>query len=200
MKVIAVVNQKGGVGKSTISFNLAHCFASELRVGIVDVDAQGTIRNMDDALGAIELLPIEQLSTLRSKPFDVVVIDTPPYFSDRLEDVLSVSDFVLIPVKPSYVDVMALKPTVGIVRRQQEVQPELKAGIVINMAKPRTSINQDIDFLLRDIGLPKMEVTLSERVAFIRSFVTNGVFEGDDLRAINEITNLAEELLGRLGI
>lgn len=200
MKVISIVNQKGGVGKSTISFNLAHCFATGLRVGLMDADTQGTIRNMFDSLTGINLLSINDLAGINNLDFDIVIIDTPPYLTNYLNDILQASDFVLVPIKPSYVDIMAVKPTADVIRRKQNDKPSLVARIVLNMVKPRTSVNKEIMYLLAEMPIPTMKSTLSERVAFIRSFINNSVFEGDDERAVNEVTDLAEEIIEILGM
>jgi chromosome partitioning protein len=194
MRVISLVNQKGGVGKSTLSLNLAHCFATGLKVGLMDTDAQGSIRNMSDTISGIDILTVSDLPAIKKASFDVVVIDTPPYVTNHLDAILEASDFVLIPVKPSYVDVMAVKPTCDFIFRKQAVKPALIARIVLNMVKPRTSVNQDITFLLDNMPIATMKSTVSERVAFIRSFINNGVFQGEDERATNEIIDVAEEI------
>lgn len=194
MHIISLVNQKGGVGKSTLSLNLAHCFATGLKVGLMDTDAQGSIRNLSDRITGIDVLSVNDLPTIRKASYDVVIVDSPPYVTNHLDAILEASDFILIPVKPSYVDVMAVKPTCDIIVKKQTSKPSLIARIVLNMVKPRTSVNQDITYLLDSMPIPTMKSTISERVAFIRSFINNGVFEGEDERATNEIINVAEEI------
>ena len=192
MRVISLVNQKGGVGKSTLSLNLAHCFATGLKVGLMDTDAQGTIRNMSDTISGVDLLSIIDLPTIKKTLYDLVIIDTPPYVTNHLDAILDVSDFVLIPVKASYIDIMAVKPTCDVIIKKQVDKPSMIARIVLNMVKPRTSVNQDITYLLNNMPIPTMKSTVSERVAFIRSFIGNGVFEGEDERATNEIISVDE--------
>ncbi len=194
MRIISLIAQKGGSGKSTLSLNLAYCFANGLRVGLMDTDVQGSILNMKNTTSDITILTINDLPTIRTRQFDIVVIDTPPYVSNNLDAILDVSDFVLIPVKPSYVDVMAVKPVCDILFQKQKNKSSFVARIILNMIKPRTSVNHDIKYLLNSMPVPMMTSTVSERVAFIRSFIGGGVFEGEDERAINEIVDVAEEI------
>ena len=118
MKIIAVANQKGGVGKTTVAMQLAAHLSRTFRMLVVDVDPQGSTtwwaQNMaehipfdfaDDHDPAV-LTRLRELGDL----YDLVVVDTPGSLEDArtLEVVLDAADYVVVPVVP---EPMAIDPT-----------------------------------------------------------------------------------------
>ena len=201
MKIITVAHQKGGVGKTTLALNLSACFAQGLKVGILDIDLQGSLSGVQQDLENITFVPYNgKLETLKKLDFDIFIIDTPPYLTDKLSELFSISDFVLIPTKVSFADVMAIKATVELLRQAEDKRPQLKYGVVLNMVKPRTALNEEIKDILTDYNVPLLQTTIAERVSYIRSFVTSGVFNTEDEKAKEEITQLADEILTQLGM
>lgn len=78
MKIITVAHQKGGVGKTTLTLNLAACFSQGLNVGVLDTDLQGSLSGIQDELDTITFVPYDgQLNRLTEQPFDILIIDTP---------------------------------------------------------------------------------------------------------------------------
>ena len=201
MKIITVAHQKGGVGKTTLALNLSACFAQGLKVGVLDVDLQGSLTGVKDDLENITFVPFNgKLETLKKLDFDIFIIDTPPYLTDKLSELFSISDFVLIPTKVSFADVMAVRATIDLLKQAVNKRPQLKYGIVLNMVKPRTGLNDEIKDVLADYQVPVLQTTIAERVSYIRSFVTSGIFNTEDEKAKEEITHLADEILTNLGV
>lgn len=201
MKIITVAHQKGGVGKTTLVLNLAVCFAQGLRVGVLDTDVQGSLSGIKDELDPITFVPYQdQLNRLPEQPFDLLLIDTPPYLTNQLPDLFAVSDFVVVPSKVGFFDVMAIKATVELVKQAQQKRPQLKYGVVLNMVKPRTGLNKAVQEILNDYGAVLLTTTVSDRVSYTRSAITSGVFASDDEKAKEEITGLADEILTALGL
>lgn len=198
MKIITVAHQKGGVGKTTLALNLAFYLKDIKRVGIVDTDLQGSVQGLDTLLDGITLVSYEALQEGTYPELDIIIIDTPPYLTNRLNDLFLVSDFVLVPTKVSYLDAMALKATLALLQQCQVVQPDLKAGIVLNMVKPRTSMNREIKDILDAYPIPTLSTRIHERVSYIRSVIAGGIVQLEDGKAHEEMADLAEEIMNQL--
>jgi chromosome partitioning protein len=119
-KIIAVVNGKGGVGKTTTAVNLAATFAEQQKVLLVDADIQGSaswwIGRSQDGMGfdlSQDTNP-QLLSHLRSiKGYDLVIVDTPPALhSEALAAVVGISDYLVLPTPPAPMDLAVLVDTV----------------------------------------------------------------------------------------
>ncbi|MGD1914508.1 MAG: ParA family protein [Rivularia sp. (in: cyanobacteria)] len=119
-KVIAILNGKGGVGKTTTSINLAASFAEIRKVLLVDADLQGSATwwfsrsasGMDFDLSQ-ETNP-KLLGSLRKiKGYDLVIVDTPPALhSQALAAVVTNADYLVLPTPPAPMDLAALIDTV----------------------------------------------------------------------------------------
>jgi chromosome partitioning protein len=195
MVIISVVHQKGGVGKTTLALNLAFCLSENLKVGITDTDLQGSISEIDEFIKGIDLVPLEKVRNKEPLAYDVLIIDTPPYLTNKLHEIFLVSDFVLIPTKAGYLDALAVKATIALYKEAEKQKPSLKAGMVLNMVIHNTSLNKEVKEILECYDLPLLKSQISHRVSFTRSPMTNGIFNSEDERAKAEIVNLADEIL-----
>jgi chromosome partitioning protein len=195
MLVISVVHQKGGVGKTTLALNLAFCLSENLKVGITDTDLQGSISEIENFIQGIDLVPLEKITKKEELDYDVLVIDTPPYLTNRLHDIFLISDFVLIPTKAGYLDALAVKATIAIYKEALKVKPALKSAMVLNMVMHNTNLNAEVREILDGYDLPVLQSQITHRVSFARSPMTNGIFNSEDERAKAEIVNLANEIL-----
>jgi chromosome partitioning protein len=125
MHVIALISQKGGVGKSTLAGHLA--VEAESRrdgpVALIDTDPQGSLSawwNVREAETPVfvrgDLAKLKtQLKQLAGRGIELVVIDTPPAITDNIKAVAQVSDLVIIPTRPSPHDLRAVGATVDLV-------------------------------------------------------------------------------------
>jgi len=201
MKILTVAHQKGGVGKTTLAINIACCYQKGgLNVAMLDTDLQGSLSGIANDLEGISMIPAEDISKISSMNYDILIIDTPPYLSDILTDIFMLSDFVLVPTKVSFADIMAIKGTINLLQLVTKSKPHMNFGIVLNMVKPRTALNTEIKEFLEQYNVPILNSTISERVSYIRSFVVSGVFNTDDDRAKEEVSMLADEILTKLGV
>jgi chromosome partitioning protein len=198
MLIISVVHQKGGVGKTTLALNLAFCLSETLKVGITDTDIQGSISEIEEFITGIDLVPLEKVRNNEQLDYDVLVIDTPPYLTNKLHEIFLVSDFVLIPTKAGYLDALAVRATIGLYKEAKKQKNSLKAGIVLNMVMHNTNLNSEVKEILEGYDLPLLKTQISHRVSFTRSPMTNGIFNSEDERAKAEIVNLADEILTHL--
>ena len=132
MKIITVAHQKGGVGKTTLSLNLAACLQKTgLTVGILDTDLQGSLTDTNHTLEGITFVPYDELSNFASMPYDILVIDTPPYLTNALNDLFGISDYVLVPTNIGVYDVLAIRATLAIIKDVQKTH-NLKYGVVLS--------------------------------------------------------------------
>jgi chromosome partitioning protein len=141
MKVLALVNRKGGAGKTTLAASLAVAAAEVGRkVLALDLDSQGSLAARSDERATdnvnVDGLPSDQITRLPSilaalaDRFDLVVLDTPGIAS-ATNTPISVADLCLIPARPSRLDTVATWPVVDVMKR-----PERTFAFVINQALP----------------------------------------------------------------
>jgi chromosome partitioning protein len=199
-KIITVAHQKGGVGKTTLVINLAYCFKDSLNVGLVDLDLQGSLLGLKSTLTNLNIEPRpKNLQDITQLPYDLILADTPPYLSKDLPEIFLASDYILVPTKAGFLDLMAIKGTLQLVREAQKVKPQLKAGIVLNMIKLQTGLTGNIKEILDTYDVTILETMITDRVSYTRSAILGGVVNMDDSRAKNEILLLADEIFTEMG-
>lgn len=210
MKVISVLNQKGGVGKTTLSINLASALkAMGHSVLLVDADPQGS--SMDWAAAREDNEPLFSVVSC-AKPTihktvadvgsgkDFVIIDGAPRVTDLARSCIMASDLVLIPVQPSPYDIWASQEIVELIQEATIYKPELKAAFVINRKIPNTAIGRDVEDALSGFEIPVLKTSIGQRVIFAESAAGGlSVMEQDaKSQAFNEITLLTQEVLNLL--
>lgn len=202
MKIIAVAHQKGGVGKTTLVLNLAACFADQgIQVAVLDTDVQGSLAGIQHDLKGITFVAYNgDLSSLPSLPYQILLIDTPPYLTNQMPEVFAVADFVIVPTKVGMFDVMAIRSTLQLLKEAQQLRPVLKYGVVMNMVKPRTKLTKMVADIIGDYEVYLFTATVSDRVSYTMSAINSGIFTGEDEKAKEEISALADELLNNLGL
>ena len=205
MTVVAIVAQKGGVGKTTLATNLAWSLAQTGSVLLLDADPQGSARDWGHFnTGGPENLsvqgagrdPLVDLVRKVSDRYDWVIVDGPPGISNISADAVRVADVVLIPAKASAFDVWAATDIVAAVKaRQQSTNGVPRAAFVITMAKPRTRLSQQINVALAELGLPVLNSRTTDRVAYTHAGNEGtSVIEGPDRTARDEILAIRSEL------
>ena len=193
-KLILITHQKGGVGKSTLAFNLAQNLKDSARVCIIDADYQGSISQLKDMVTAFDIITLpNNIDTIKTLPYDFIFIDTPPYLSDKLPKLCKAANLIIIPTKAGVLDLMAIRGTIDIVK---ENECENKGLIVFNMVKPNTSLTNDIKSEVEEYNIPYAKTMISDLVAFTRSVLVRGV--ENDRNAQKQLDNLTKEVLTKL--
>ena len=205
MAVIAVLNQKGGSGKTTIATHLARSFQiSGASVVLVDSDPQGSARDWAAAhtdqpvsVLAIDRPTIERdLKSLARTDF--VVIDGAPQAAELAVSAIKAADFVLIPVQPSPYDIWAAADLVDLVKQRIEMTDgRLKAAFVISRAIHNTKLGAEVAEALQGYGLPVLAARIYQRVSYPSTAASGRtVFDtepGGD--AAKDFTVLRDEIL-----
>lgn len=188
-KIILVTHQKGGVGKSTLTFNLATNLRENAKVCIVDMDSQGSLMNIKE-LSEVPIFSGFDLKKIQKEDYDFIFIDTPPYLTDKLSELCKLSNVIIIPTKAGVLDLLAIRSTIEIVKDSGN---EKKAIIVFNMVKPNTTLTEEIKNQLEEYDIKISKNMISDFVAFSRSVLVNGV--EDHNKAQKQIDNLTKEIL-----
>lgn len=210
-KIIAVVNQKGGVGKTTISMQLAGTLARrKKKILVVDADPQGTATrwaaNADD--NNPFPAPVAGLSAADSKihrevkkfvdDYDIIIIDCPPAVDSPVpQSALIVADLALVPVQPSPPDLWGTVAMCELIDNLKAVNEDLKGRVVINSYKPRTNLGQETQGLVPEFGLEVCRTYIQQREAYKQSAVfgqTVHILGSKADAAIQEIERLANEV------
>lgn len=193
MKRITISCLKGGVGKSTISINLAHALRDHLNVAILDIDTQKTTDSL-----ASEYLKVYKKDEVIGD-HDIIIVDTPPYIDSSLEQIFLESDLILIPTRPSFADLDALTSTVELVKKVKLKRPELKVAIVINMEDSRSILSQTIIPALESLKIPIFKTVIETRTNYVRSLMAeDGIYSFKDNKAIEEFNSFVKEVYSYL--
>lgn len=207
MHVIAVLNQKGGSGKTTIASNLAAVLDSRShRVAIVDADSsQGTIREWGDRSEDAPIVLSAQKATLEDDipplkgAFDFIVIDGAPHVEDMARSAIVAADLVLIPVRPSAADIWSAEDIVDLVQARRAVAGAPRAAFVVSQQVLRSNLADSVDEALASFDAPVLEARTSSRVAYAEALGAGlSVLDLDDAKAVQEIEALTDEVLTHL--
>jgi chromosome partitioning protein len=214
--IITVANQKGGVGKTTLSMNLAgELGRRDYRVLVVDADPQSTATRWAAAAPDNRIFPahVVGMQGTNSKlhrevmkfvnDFDVVVIDCPPALDSPIPaSAFLISDLVLIPVIPSPPDINASMGILTLFENALYRNESLQGRLVPSICQPRTNINALCRDILGDLKIPVAAAQLTYRTAYKEAMALGGTVRDTGRNrgtAMAEIHKLADEVIGLLG-
>lgn len=156
-RVLSVCATKGGVGKTTLAACIAVRAAKDNpRVAMIDCDPQQSLTtwwarrkaNVNPRIVLDASYELEaEIDELKRQGWDFVILDTPPAFLDLIERTVAVADYVLLPVKASSLDVVAIDPVLDLCARHR-----VPFGIVINDAELDWRITTNAIAALGDLG------------------------------------------------
>jgi chromosome partitioning protein len=205
--VISFLNQKGGVGKSTLALNVAACLATRGRTLLIDADKQGTSSTWASLR---EASPFQVIALARENMardaialaarFDFTVIDGPPHAEGVTRSCIIASDFVAVPIEPGGASRWSSDLTVRQLAEACEAKPSLKCGFVVSRKIAGTVLGREARTMSADSGLPILRSEIEQRVAFAEAMTMGKtIFEWSaSSRAVFEIRDLTDELLGML--
>lgn len=193
-KIILTTHQKGGVGKSTLTYNLAQNISSRARIAVLDLDLQGSLSQLKDLVDSFDIIPFNgPIAEIAKLNYDFIFIDTPPYLSNQLSELIQIADLIIIPTKAGVLDLLAIKNTIELIEKENKSENSL---VVFNMIKANTTLTLDILISLKEYNIPIAKTHISDLVAFTRSVLIGGVLK--DKNAQKQLDNLTQEVLTKL--
>lgn len=214
-KIISIGNQKGGVGKSTTTMQLAGALSRRgFKVLVVDADEQATATRWS-AMSEETLFPANVIGLAASgsklhreiqkfvDQYDIILVDCPPSVSAPTpQSAFLVSDLVLIPTRPSLADIWAVQETIKLIERAKAVNEGIQAAILVNAKQPNTQLGRDATEILKGFDAILLKSTLHLCQAYAQSVVLGGtvhdVPSGKPARV--EVENLTTEVLSLLSL
>ena len=173
MKTVAIISQKGGAGKTTIALNLAVAAAQfGYQSLVIDIDPQSSAKGWHDL--RTEELPVvisaqssrlnALLETARQNGAKLTIIDTAPHSESAALAAARVADLVLIPCRPSLLDLKAITTSIDLA-----ALAKTPAKAVLNTVPVRGSLKQEAEAVLQGYGLGILPAHLGHRIAFVHS-------------------------------
>ena len=206
-RIIAVINQKGGTGKTTLALNLAAGLARRGATHLVDADPQRSITQWVGMGGGSSGLPA--VAQLAGNPTAVlnrlarshryVVVDCPPMVQgEAVAAILRLAHLALIPVLPSPIDLWASVDMAVAVNQARQHNPDLRACLVLNQLESRNALSRDMREAVAEFDVPVLTASMQRRAAY-RSAAVEGVSvyglgkRGET--AVADIETIIEEIL-----
>ena len=173
MKTLALISQKGGVGKTTLATALAVAAERDgKQTALFDLDPQASAAfwhdtRADESPAVVAIPPARLTHVLRTANeagTDLAIIDAPPFAKDIAFEAAQAADFILIPTKPAVFDVMAMNKTLDLVRHYAK-----PAAVVVTFCPVQGREVSDTEATVSQLGAQLSPVRIHNRVAYARA-------------------------------
>ncbi len=204
--IISFLNQKGGVGKTTLAIHIADSLSrKDKKVLLIDADPQASALdwaensengNRFSVVGLPKKTLRSELRTIETD-YDYIIVDGPPRVHEIAMAAIAASDLIVIPVQPSPFDVWSLKDIIDLVNEVKTINENLKTVLVINRKIVNTAIGRDVVNALADYNFPILKTAICQRVAYAESIGMGQTVlnTNSDSKASEEIQALTNEIL-----
>jgi chromosome partitioning protein len=209
-KIISLSNQKGGVGKTTLTMQIAGALGRSKKVLVADIDPQGTAVTWSASASSESPFPahVIGLSAAKGKvhneirkyieDYDFIIIDCPPSInSSETQSALLISDLALIPILPSPPDIWASVGIIQIIENAKLVNETLQARLVLNQKQANRTLATESLTILEDFQIPLAKTAISQREIYRHCAAIGGTVFDFGKRAdvaIQEIESLIQEI------
>jgi chromosome partitioning protein len=225
-KIVAFVNQKGGVGKSTLTTNVAAILGAEHRVLLLDTDSQGSSEDW----GVARINKLESENKLRgfskhyrgikkatevstdleeiAGSYDVLIVDTPGRNELVSLGVIAAANLVIIPLTPGNFGFWSSEVTRELIQKVAVARPtDFAARLLLNMRDKRRKVSREAEALLLELDIPVMRSSIGHRNIFEASSDGLSVLEitartdsdREGQREMKELVREIREILGLTG-
>lgn len=214
-KIITIVNQKGGSGKTTVAMQLGGTLAlRNAKTLIVDGDKQNSAVEWASMAEESQPFPacVFNLSASGNKihqeikkyrhDYEYILIDCPPAADSPIStSTLLVSDLALIPFIPDGVNMSAAVKIRDAIENARIINESLLSMLVLNRVETKTIVTHEVLALLPDFNMTTMQTILHKRTHYAESFFIGGTvhaLKNKAKRAVTEIEQLADEVQNTL--
>jgi chromosome partitioning protein len=203
--IITLTNQKGGCGKSTATMNLALGTAAlNYKTALIDADEQKScLETLQDHpksnLNVYEAgKNVDDLVAKLKDKFHFIFIDTPPHSHHIMYQAMAVSDFIIIPLQASPLDIRSARRTIDALKKvQKNMGHEIPCYFLLNRVNPRTKLSKEIGAYIRELyTVPLLQSRLHNRVAYAQSLMhgKSVIEHSRSSDAALEVTKLLKEV------
>lgn len=214
-KIIAVVNQKGGSGKTTVSMQLGGTLALRgYKVQIVDGDEQNSALEWASMAPENRPFPARVVSLAAAgkkihqeikkffNDFDYIVIDCPPAADSPVsKSALLVADLALVPFIPDGLNMTAAVRIRDTIEDAQVLNSNLKSLLVLNRVESNTKLTTEVMQLLPEFNMIQAKTKLNKRTHYPETFLLGGTvhcLKSKAKEAIEEIEKFTNEVIAKL--
>ncbi len=179
--IVALLNPKGGCGKTTLAIHLAHAFSMKKhKVLLIDTDPQGSARDWREAVPddfpfpfpvvGIDRPTIEKDINAIAEGMDWIFIDGAAKLEAMIASALKAADLVVIPVQPSPLDIWACADLVDLVNTRHQITDGHPTTVFqITRAKKGTKLEKEVKGAIKEYGFPVLDSTIHDRTIFAHS-------------------------------